>query len=70
VEYGVCPNMVDHNERHICNIRTQSTQSTHAGGRIDTQLGTLEVHKHHVEELWQNALALAEQAKQVIHISY
>ena len=25
----------------------------------------MEVHKHHVEELWQNALNLAEQLKQV-----
>ena len=36
------------------------------GSRIDKQLGTMEVHKHHiVEELWQNALNLAEQLKQV-----
>lgn len=35
------------------------------GGRIDKQLGTMEVHKRHVEELWQNALNVAEQLKQV-----
>lgn len=68
LEYGMCPNMVG----HMLNVTyvTYAHNPPNAGGRIDTQLGTLEVHKHHVEELWQNALALAEQAKQVIHISY
>ena len=35
------------------------------GSRIDNQLSTLEVHKSHIEELWQNAWQLAEQGKQV-----
>ena len=38
---------------------------THTAGRIDKQLDTMEVHKRHVEELWKNALNLAEQLKQV-----
>ena len=38
---------------------------THIAGRIDKQLDTMEVHKRHVEELWKNALNIAEQLKQV-----
>ena len=38
---------------------------THTAGRIDKQLDTMEVHKRHVEELWKNALNLAERLKQV-----
>ena len=37
----------------------------HTAGRVDKQLDTMEVHKRHVEELWKNALNLAEQLKQV-----
>ena len=42
-----------------------SPTHTHTAGRIDKQLDTMEVHKRHVEELWKNALNLAEQLKQV-----
>ena len=42
-----------------------SPTHTHIAGRIDKQLDTMEVHKRHVEELWKNALNIAEQLKQV-----
>ena len=45
--------------------RLSHTHTHTTGGRIDKQLGTMEIHKRHVEELWQNALNLAEHLKQV-----